>query len=73
MGQSLQAVDPWDRPSCIGLIHCLSEVEAARTQIIDTRAIPPHPSINCVKLMFEMLAQDRNSVALEVRKLLTNP
>ena len=60
-------MEPHEKPATIGLIHCLSEIDAARTQLIDTRAVPPHPPINFVLLAFDSLITERNSMATEVR------
>jgi hypothetical protein len=60
-------VESHEKPACVGLLHCLSEIDLARTQMCETKPVPPHPAINCINLFFDTLETDRNSMATEVR------
>mmetsp|Transcript_28998 Transcript_28998/g.55588 ORF Transcript_28998/g.55588 Transcript_28998/m.55588 type:complete len:598 (-) Transcript_28998:580-2373(-) len=66
---AFKQVEPHEKPACVGLIHCLSEIDGARLQLIDTKPVPPHPGINCVLLLFDSLVNDRNSMSAEVAVL----
>lgn len=61
---ALKTVEDHEKPPVVGLLHCLSSVEVAREQFANTKAVPPHPGIALVPLLWESL--NTNSTATEV-------